>query len=101
GRRVNLGQPGTNDYMLASEILRYLRLTPTVAPAKGDYTLSSLSKEELSQLAEKLQSQTGAQRQASVEDLPDVVITVASLPGMLVQTLLDTGAFTLAPFPHV
>ena len=38
GRRVNLGQSGTNDYMLANDVMRFLRLSPTDASGIGDYT---------------------------------------------------------------
>jgi TRAP-type uncharacterized transport system substrate-binding protein len=101
GRRVNLGQPGTNDYMLANDIVRFLRLSPTGASRGGDYTLSSLSKEELTQLALNAQAQAGSERAASLQALPDVVMTVVSLPSVLVQNLLDTGAYSLVPFPNV
>jgi hypothetical protein len=101
GRRVNLGQSGTNDYMLANDVLRFLRLSPKDASGEGDYTQSSLSKEELTQLAQDVQAQTGAQREASLQALPDVVMTVVSLPSALVQNLLDTQAYCLVPFPNV
>jgi TRAP-type uncharacterized transport system substrate-binding protein len=101
GRRVNLGQPGTNDYMLANEIVRFLRLSPIDSSNAGDFFELTLTKEQLSQLATDIQSQTGSGRQALVRELPDVVMTVASLPGMLVQNLIDTGEYSLAPFPHV
>jgi hypothetical protein len=67
----------------------------------GDFSESSLSKEALNQLALDIQLQRGADRETLLRELPDVVMTVASLPGMLVQNLVDTGEYRLAPFPHV
>ena len=101
GRRVNLGQPGTNDYMLAHDVVQFLRLSPINAAGQGDYAELPMSKEELSQLAQDVQSQNRQDRQAGLRDLPDVVMTVASLPGLLVQRLLDTGEYCLVPFPNV
>lgn len=101
GRRVNLGQPGTNDYMLAHDVISFLRLTSPDANRRGDYSESSLSKEQLSRYAQNAQSQSEAERAANLQALPDVVMTVASLPGVLVQNLLDTGAYCLVPFPNV
>jgi TRAP-type uncharacterized transport system substrate-binding protein len=101
GRRVNLGQPGTNDYLLAHDVVRYLRLRPIDASGAGDFSESTLTKEELSALAQHIRQQTGAASQAPLRELPDVVMTVASLPGLLVQSLLDTGEYLLVPFPHV
>ena len=101
GRRINLGQPGTNDYILANEIVRFLRLSPKDEAGKGDYVQSSLDKEELNQLALNAQSENEAERQASLSKLPEVIMTVASLPGIMVQNLLDTGEYRLAPFSNV
>ena len=101
GRRISLGQPGTNDYLLAHDVVRFLRLSPIDDSGQGDYTELTLSKEELSELAQDIQSQSGQDRQVRLRDLPDVVMTVASLPGMLVQRLLDTGEYCLVPFPNV
>lgn len=101
GRRVNLGQPGTNDYMLASEILRFLRLSSTDATGQEKFTTCSLSKEDLGRLAQNIQTQSGTERQSSLQALPDVVMTVVPLPSRLVQNLLDTGEYCLVPFPHV
>ena len=75
GQRVNLGQSGTNDYMLANDVVRFLCLSPTDASRRGDYTQSLLSKEELTQLAQNVLVQTGSGGAASPPALPDVVIT--------------------------
>lgn len=101
GRRINLGQPGTNDYMLASDVVRYLRLSPIDSSGHGDYTPSLLTVPELSQLAKDIQAESGAAREATLQKLPDVVMTIASLPGILVQDLLDTDEYVLMPFPNV
>jgi TRAP-type uncharacterized transport system substrate-binding protein len=101
GRRVNLGQPGTNDYILGNDIVRFLRLSPMDAYGQGDYTQTSLSKGDLTQLAQTIRSQNGPEREAILQSLPDVIMTVASLPSVLVQNLLDTGEYRLVPFPNV
>ena len=48
GRRVNVGEPGTNDYLVANEVIRYLRLKPTDATGSGDYVETRRSKDDLS-----------------------------------------------------
>ncbi len=101
GCRVNFGHPGTNDYMLTSDILRFLRLRPTDSSGQGDYTALPMSKEELTQLCQEIQSQQGAQRDASLQSMPDVIFTAASLPSVLAQNILDTGAYRLVPFANV
>lgn len=101
GRRVNLGQPGTNDYILANDVLRFLRLSPTDKSGHGDYSQSLLSKDELTQLALSVQQQSDSDRQVSQQALPDVVMAVVSLPSNLMQCLIDTGEYCLVPFPNV
>jgi hypothetical protein len=86
--------------MLASDIVRFLRLNPIDATGKGDFNQTLLSKEELSRLALKVQSTRGEERQASLRELPEVIMTVGSLPGVLVQELLDTGEYCLVPFDY-
>jgi hypothetical protein len=87
--------------MLASDVVRFLRLKPTGASGDGDFTEMNLNKDEISALAQDVQSRSGAARDERLRDLPDVVLTVGSLPGLLAQTLLDTGEYCLVPFPYV
>jgi TRAP-type uncharacterized transport system substrate-binding protein len=100
GRSVNFGQAGTNDFMLANDIVRFLRLRPKDSSGQGDFTTSLMGKEELIQTAQDIQSQQGREREASLQSMPDVIMTVGSLPGVVVQTILDTEAYALVPFRH-
>jgi TRAP-type uncharacterized transport system substrate-binding protein len=100
GKRVNLGEVGTNDRQLARDLTGFLQLSPIDNSGKGDYTALSLSKDELSQLADSLQSLTGSARDARLRELPDVVMIVSSLPSPVAQRLLDTKEYTLMPFPY-
>jgi len=59
-----------------------------------------MGKEELCRRAEQIQVLTGKAREEQLQMLPDVVLTVASLPGVIVQKLLDTNEYCLMPFPH-
>ena len=102
GHRVNFGQPGTNDYMLARDVVSFLRLKPAEPNGGGDFTELELGKEQLTSLAQEIQSLGDASREEqAVRELPDVVLTVASLPSRLSQALLDTGEFCLVPFPYI
>lgn len=100
GRRVNLGQKGTNDFLLASDLMRFLRLQPAGEAGQGDFTPTLLSKEELVRLAERAMSTRGPAREEVVRALPDVILTIASLPGVDIQSLLDTGEYCLVPFDY-
>src|SRR6185503_8267546 len=96
----NLGEVGTNDRLLSNDLLSFMRLSATGKSGLGDYTEVSMGKEELCRRAEQIQSLTGKARDEQLQMLPDVVMTVASLPGVIVQKLLDTNEYCLMPFPH-
>ena len=100
GRRVNLGPEGTNDHQLAKDMLGFLRLRASDDGVAGDYHDLSLSKDELSNLADAVQTASGAERAARLRELPDVVMTISSLPSQIVQRLLDTHEYSLVPFPY-
>jgi TRAP-type uncharacterized transport system substrate-binding protein len=101
GRRINLGHAGTNDYMLASDVLHFLRLHAKDASGKGDFVEMNLTKDELAALARDVQAESGLQRARRLQTMPDVILTVVSQPSVLAQSLLDTGEYELVPFPYV
>lgn len=91
-RRINLGEPGTNGYQLGCELLSYLRMRPKTDQDEGDYTLLTMSKEELLR---------GAQSPPPRSIMPDVIFLVASTPSAIVQTLIDSQEYDLLPVPYV
>ena len=97
---MNLGPEGTNDRELAKDVLSFLRLRASDDGVAGDYQVLSLSKDELSELADGVQSASGAERAAQLRELPDVIMTISSLPSQIVQRLLDTHEYSLVPFPY-
>lgn len=104
GRRVNVGAVGTNDRELASDVLAFLQLrggtAAELAAGKCDYEAEDLTKDEIEAQAEDVQELDGAARERVLRQIPDVVLTIASLPSPVVQELLDTGEYALAPFPY-
>ncbi|MGD9634529.1 MAG: hypothetical protein AB7G28_20255 [Pirellulales bacterium] len=101
GRTVNVGEPGTNDYLVATDILHLLRLRPGDDDGRGDYTQTMLTKDELARRAKQACALDGEEREARLRELPDVVMTVGTLPGLSVQDLLDTGEYELVPFSNL
>lgn len=98
GSRVEHGVAGTNDHALAVELMKYLRITDSADELP--YTELPLSKNELARLADDVIALQGDARAERARALPDVVISVFSLPSNVAQHLLDTGVYTLVPFPH-
>jgi TRAP-type uncharacterized transport system substrate-binding protein len=98
GARIEHGMLGTNDYALACEVLKYLRITGI--GGRAAYTEVDLSKAELIRLADEVNSLVGEPRMQRIAELPDAVMLVGSLPSNVAQHLLDTDVYTLVPFPH-
>lgn len=100
GSRVSLGSPNTNDHLVGRDIMNFLRLTAKDSSGRGDYFDVSISREELCRLADQVQALSGQEREALVSLLPDVVMTIAAIPSKVAQKALDTGEYTLMPFPY-
>lgn len=99
GRRVNLGPVDSAEYLLARELLAFLKLKPIDEARKGHYTAMTLPKEDLFKLARAVQSAPTADRARLLSEFPDAIILTGALPSPTVQALLDTDAFALVPFP--
>jgi TRAP-type uncharacterized transport system substrate-binding protein len=98
-RRVNIGVAGSAESLLAQELLAFLKLKPIDRTGKGDYTALTLSTADLFKLARAVQSAPVVDRPRLLADMPDAAILTAALPSAVVQSLLDTDAYVLVPFP--
>ena len=101
GHRVNVGPPGTNDYFIAANVLSFLRLRPNLPNARGDYEAVHLSTEKIAALAQAITTTPEPDRQDCLQQLPQIIITLLPQPSPLAQYLIDTGEYTLIPFPYV
>ena len=99
GRRVNLGPESSAEFLLARELLAFLKLKPIDAAGKGDYMPMSLPPADLFKLARAVQGVPVADRPGLLAGLPDAILLTAGQPSAVVQALLDTDAFALVPFP--
>lgn len=99
GKRVNLGQPGSTEWLLADEFCKFARLRQPTGIELGDIIPTYLSKSELLEKALVIASATGQRKAALSAELPDCVPVVESLPSQLVQILVEAGGYEVVSMP--
>jgi len=99
GKRVNLGERGTTEWLLAREFLKFARLTPSSAAGPGDVIAMELGKDELHAMARAILQADATQRDALVAEMPDCLIVLASMPSMVVQSLVEATDYRVVPLP--
>lgn len=99
GQRVNLGERGSTEWLLAKEFLAFARLKLPSTSQPGDIVPTEYSKDHLlKQCAAILQSQ-GEEKASLIAELPDCLVVLASLPSPVVQQLVEAGDYRMAPLP--
>lgn len=99
GKRINLGEPGSSAYALSLEILAFAHMKPSTDSTPGDFQPNTWGAEELSQRAKAIQQATGPERSRLIDDLPDALIMVATLPSRVAQDLIEAADYRLVTLP--
>jgi TRAP-type uncharacterized transport system substrate-binding protein len=99
GRRVNLGPANTADHWLAQDVLAFAGLHAPAGGGTGDFVAETLSAQELSRRLARLEGLSGAERQKSMDELPDAVFLLSALPSILAKDLVTVAGFRLVPMP--
>lgn|GEM_PF-441535 len=84
GKTVNLSDPGSGTYRLASEVLAFAGLSPQLDGLQGDYVVSTLGYHELEE------------RQDATK-LPDAIFMVSALPSPVARHLIAKHRYRLVP----
>ncbi|MBX7104470.1 MAG: hypothetical protein K1X57_10340 [Gemmataceae bacterium] len=99
GKRVNLGEKGSTDWLLARELLAFGRLKLPSPESKGDIIPTELGKAELAERARAILRADAAHKQALIDELPDCLVLVVSLPSTVVQLLVEAADYRIEPLP--
>jgi TRAP-type uncharacterized transport system substrate-binding protein len=100
GRRVSLGEHGTNGAMLAESLMRFAGLKPTTPDSRGDFIAEYSRECDLHLALTALQCAADKDKPAFAAKLPDAVFLVDSLPAPLVDELVTIGGYQLVPLPY-
>lgn len=100
GRRVSLGERGSNGALLSEAFLRFAGLRPATAQEPGDLeTLYTREAETIAQL-QTWKRAAAPVRAVLAERLPDAFFLVDSMPSPLVDELVRTAGYELLPLPY-
>lgn len=99
GKRVNLGERGSTEWLLARDFLNFARLRLCTDAIGGDVYPMEYSKAELVRMSEEILHAQGAEKESLINELPDVLIILASMPSPIVQLLAEAADYRLMPLP--
>jgi len=99
GKRVNVGERGSTEWLLAREFLNFARLKAPSATGPGDVIPTELGKAELLERAQFILKADTTKRDALVAEMPDCLIMLASMPSTVVQLLVEAADYRVVPLP--
>ncbi len=99
GRRVNLGERGSTEWLLAREFLAFARLKLPSMSQPGDVVPTEYGKDHLLKKCADILQANGSAKESLIAELPDCLIVLASLPSPVVQQLVEAADYQIAPLP--
>jgi TRAP-type uncharacterized transport system substrate-binding protein len=99
GKHVNLGERGSTEWLLARDFLGFARLRLCTDATPGDVYPTEYTKTELVQMSEEILQAQGTNKEKLINELPDVLIILASMPSPIVQLLVEAADYRLMPLP--
>jgi TRAP-type uncharacterized transport system substrate-binding protein len=99
GKRVNLGERGSTEWLLARDFLSFARLRLCSDTSPGDVYPTEYTKHELIRMSEEILGANGAAKEELIKELPDVLILLASMPSPIVSLLVEAADYRLMPLP--
>lgn len=99
GKRVNIGERGSTEWLLAREFLSFARVRLPSPDHAGDVVLSELGKTELLKRAQALSTAEETRKESLLAELPDCLILLATMPSSVVQSLVEAADYRIMPLP--
>ena len=100
GRRVSLGETGTNGAMLAESLMCFAGLRPATADRPGDFQAEHLRDRDLHLMLASIRRASPENRASFAAILPDAVFQVDTLPAPVVDELVRVAGYQLVPLPY-
>jgi hypothetical protein len=80
-------------------VLAFAGLEAPEAPGEGDYLPTTLGKNELVSMGEKILASSTKERPGLLRQMPDAIFLVESMPSDVVQVLVRVAGYRLVPLP--
>ena len=97
GKRVNLGERGSTEWLLSHDLLAFSKLALPSASHPGDVTPTEYSKSQLLAMSRAIQTAEGETRDALIAELPDYLLVLATIPSPVVQELVESAEYQILP----
>lgn len=97
GKKVNLGERGSTEWLLSQDLLTFSRIALPTDSQPGDFIPVEFSKAELLARSQVIQRASGSEKAELLSELPDCLIVLAPLPSPLVQSLIEAADYQLLP----
>jgi TRAP-type uncharacterized transport system substrate-binding protein len=99
GKRINLSQQGSGTYLLSRAVLNFAGLQIPHDGDPGDYLPTTLGKNELVMIGERMAAAPPGQRLELRRQLPDAIFLVESMPSDVAQVLVRVADYRLVALP--
>ncbi len=99
GKRVSLGESGTNGALLAESLVRFAGLRPSSEQRTGDFRAEHMRDRDLHTALQAVRRASSASKASFMAILPDAVFVVDSVPSPIVDELVTIGGYQLIPLP--
>lgn len=100
GRRVALGERGTNGALLAASLMQFAGFRAAIAEGDGDFVPDYSRECDLHAELIAIKTSAPAERPAAIAELPDAIFLVDSLPSPLADELIAAAGYRLVPLPY-
>ena len=100
GRRVSLGETGTNGALLAESLMCFAGLKPAAADRAGDFQAEHLKDRDLHLMLASIRRASPENRASFSAILPDAVFQVDTLPSPIADELVRVAGYQLVPLPY-
>ncbi len=99
GKRVNLGEKGSVEWMLARDFLNFARLKLPSGTQPGDIVPSELGKSELMDKCKAILRANGAEKDKLIAELPDCLLVLGFMPSQVVQHIIGAADYRIVSIP--
>ena len=99
GKRINLGEKGSTEWLLSQDFLNFMRLSLPSTLHSGDVIPTMLTKTELLEKSRAILQADGIKRDSLVAELPDCLFVLASMPSTIVQAMVEAANYEIVPIP--
>jgi TRAP-type uncharacterized transport system substrate-binding protein len=100
GRRVSLGEQGTNGAFLAESLMNFAGLKAGAPNQAGNYQAEHLRDRDLHLMLASIRKASPESRASFTAILPDAIFQVDTLPSPLADELVRVAGYQIVPLPY-